>query len=297
MQTLTEIRELLARAGLRPHKPLGQNFLIDQNLLRKVLELAELTGQEAVLEVGPGTGTLTEELVTRAKFVVAAEIDRGLAELLCERLGSVENVLVLGADALAGKHAINPEVHGPLPTTIHLVSNLPYSIATPLLAQCLVDSWRVLRAREDNTGLRLFERMTFTVQSEMADRLAARPGTKQYGPVSVIVALLGRISLGPIAPAEAFWPRPNVASRIARIDFDPEAAERLTDVDTLSTVLSLAFGHRRKQLAAMLRRRDLPFQADRLASALADAGVEKTARAEEVEPERFFDVVSSLTKT
>ena len=303
MQTLQQIRAMLSGAGLSPQKQFGQCFMIDQNLMRKVLELAEVGPADAVLEVGPGTGSLSEELLERAGRLVAVEIDHGLAALLREHLGSRPNFTLVEADVLAGKHAINPVVlealaapsgwapqrAGPagaaqptegqrLPPSAdaaavgaQLVSNLPYNIATPLLVECLLCSWRARRhlatlaAHPPKAGsdqdtlpgsaavalpapssppapLVLFERLTFTVQREVADRLIAGPGSKEYGPVSVLAGLLGRLQAGAVLPGSAFWPAPSVASRMMRIDFDAEAADRIGRADVLMDLLTLSFG-------------------------------------------------------
>ena len=285
MQTLTEIRQLLADAGLRPNKQFGQNFLIDRNLMGKILTTAHLAGTETVLEVGPGTGSLTEELLARAAEVVAVEIDHGLAALLRDRLGTKPGFRLLETDILAGKHAISPDVLAALSADVHMVANLPYSIATPLIALCLAASHAA--GKQNHAAAPTFQRLTFTVQREVADRLAAAPGPKTYGPVSVTVALLGRITLGPIVPAAAFWPRPNVASRIVRIDFDPSAAAELADTDVLRHLLASAFSQRRKQIGSILRRKDPPWPPDALAAALNAARIDLTARPERITPDQF----------
>ncbi len=292
MQTLRQIRRLLDEAGLRLKKQLGQSFLVDGNLLGKVVELAELTGRETVLEVGAGTGALTEELLDRAARVVAVEIDRGLCDLLRRRLGERENFTLICGDVLAGKHALSPAVLDALPAGTHLVSNLPYQIATPLVAECLVQSWRA--ARGGGRAECGFERLTFTVQKEVAARLSASPGGRAYGPVSVVIALLGRIRLGQTVPASAFWPRPNVAGRIVRIDFDRDLAGRLSDAGTLTAALGLAFGQRRKQIGSTGRRRRSPFSPRAVEAALAAAGVEPSRRAEQVSPEQYLALANAL---
>ena len=286
MQTLREIRGLLDEAGLSPRRQFGQCFLIDGNLLRKLVALADLAGGETVLEVGPGTGSLTEELLARGATVVAAEIDRGLCELLNGRLGEREEFVLVRGDVLAGKHAISPAVLAALGDGgVHMVANLPYNVATPLVAECLVQSWRA--ARSGGRGGCVFERLTFTVQREVAERLTAGEGGATYGPVSVLAGVLGRIRPGANVPASAFWPRPKVASRMVRIDFDAAAAGRVADVDVLRRVVSLAFAQRRKQVGSMLRRSGLPLAAEVLAAGLSAAGIDPRRRAEEICPAAY----------
>ena len=290
MQTLTEIRRLLAAASLKPQKRFGQSFLVDGNLMGKLLELAEAARGQTVLEVGPGTGSLTEELLDRGARVVAVEIDRGLCRLLRRRLGGRERFTLIAGDVLAGKHEISPAVVEAVGPTPHLVSNLPYSIATPLLAECLLLSWRSLAGRGDC----LVQQLTFTVQQEVADRLTAAPGSGAYGPVSVLAGLLATVHVGPAVPARAFYPPPRVGSRILRMDFRPDRAVQLTGGDALMATLSLAFGQRRKQIRSILRRKEAPFPSDALARALAAAHVEPTCRAEQVTPEQYLVMANAL---
>jgi len=299
MQTLTEIRRMLEQAGLRPQKAFGQCFLIDRNMLGKLLELAGLS-QDApagltVLEVGPGTGTLTEELLGRGVGVVAAEIDRGLCRLLRDRLAGRAGFTLIEGDVLAGKHEIAPDVLAELPERTRLVSNLPYSIATPLLGECLAESWR--HERQPGANRRCFERMTFTVQREVADRLAAAPGSEVYGPISVMAAALGRITSGPIVSPGAFWPKPNVASRMCRIDFDRTRAAELADVATLGQLLQQAFGQRRKQMKSLARRKGLPWAPGAVEAALAAAGVDPSDRPQRVGPPAYVAIANFLTRT
>jgi len=290
MQTVKQIRSLLSQAGLRPQRRFGQCFLIDLNLMGKLLELAEIAPAAVVLEVGPGSGSLTEELVCRAGMVVAVEVDRGLCRLLYERFAGRERLTILCCDALAGKHRLAGEVIEALGPSADLVSNLPYDIATPLLAECLVGSWRALRGQG---GCR-FNRLTFTVQREVADRLAARPGGGDYGPISVLVSLLGRLSLGSAVPASAFWPKPKVASRMVRIDFDPAAAQRLGDIDALNALLALAFGQRRKQIGSIRRRRKAAFVPAAMDAAMEESGVDRSRRPEELKPETYLVIANAL---
>jgi len=284
MQTMREIRELLTMTGLRPRRALGQNFLIDRNLMNKLLELAALGGGETVLEVGAATGSLTEELLERAARVVAVELDRGLLEIISARLGGREKLTLIGGDVLAGKHEISPQVLAALGNRACMVANLPYNVATPLVAECLLASWRAARGR----GGAIFDRLTFTVQEEVARRLAAPPGGRDYGSVSVLVSLLGVLGLASAVPASAFWPRPKVASRMVRIDFDEAAAGRLADADALQDLLAAAFAHRRKQIGFILRQSDVPLPADALAAGMAAAGIDRTRRPQEISPQQYL---------
>ncbi len=298
MQTLSEIRQLLAQAGLSPRHRFGQNFLYDKNLLGELVQLAAVDARATVLEVGPGTGSLTEELLSRCGRVVAAEVDRGLCKLLEERLGGRPNFRLVCGDVLAGKHAIAQAVLTEIAPEAELVSNLPYNIATPLIALCLTSSWASLASRgaDAPTIPCLFPSMTFTVQQEVAERLCAGEGSAAYGPVSVLAALLARVELGPAAPASAFWPQPKVGSRMVRMVFDEAAALALADVKVLSAAVSLSFNQRRKQIGAVMRRKDSPLPSEAFAAALDEAGIPRTLRAEQISPARFLALANALAR-
>ncbi len=295
MQTQAQIKQLLEEGNLAPNRTYGQNFLIDQNLMAKLLELAEIDAALPILEVGPGTGSLTEELIQRSVRVVAVEIDRGLHGLVQSRLGNNPNLVLIHNDVLSGKHALAPAVLSALGPAAQLVANLPYSIATPLVAQCLLDSWSAGPGGQKD--LTTFRRLTFTVQREVGDRMAADLRDPEYGPVSVVVALLGKVTLGPVVPATSFWPRPNIVSRIVRIDFDPVAAGRLADCNVLSAALFFAFNQRRKQIGSVVRRKDVGLGSEVFLQAVHDAGIETTMRAEEISPEQYLALANSLARS
>ncbi|MEI7835601.1 MAG: 16S rRNA (adenine(1518)-N(6)/adenine(1519)-N(6))-dimethyltransferase RsmA [Planctomycetota bacterium] len=283
MQTVTQIRQMLEEDGLAPNRQLGQCFLIDQNLMAKVLAGAEVAGDRTVLEVGPGTGALTEELLDRAARVVAVELDAGLFRLLSRRLAGRGNLTLIHADALAGKHELNADMLGALGGPADLVANLPYNVATPLVIECLLESWRAMHeARPGGFG-----RLTFTVQREVADRFVAPVSGESYGPVSILTDLLGAVRTAGDLPATAFWPAPKVASRIVRIDFDPARAGAVADAGVLTRALGAAFAARRKQIGSVRRRKDTGFAPEALEAALALAGIELSRRAEDVPPEQF----------
>lgn len=284
MQTLSQVRRLLDEAGLRPQRRLGQNFLIDGNLMAKLLDLAGPLEGRSVLEVGPGTGSLTEELLDRCGWLTAVEADAGLCRLLQRRLGSRAGFTLLCRDVLAGKHEIAPDVLATAGPETTLVANLPYGVATPLVASALRLTWATARGTAERACR--FDRLTFTVQQEVAERLAAGPGGKAYGPLSVLVATLGRLTMGAAVPATAFWPRPQVASRMLRIDFTEEAAEfaALAELDSL---LAAAFGQRRKRIGSLPGRCGPALDPDAVRGAMDAAGIDPDARPEDVPPGHY----------
>lgn len=233
---------MLDEAGLRPRKRLGQNFLIDGNLMRRLFTSAEVSNDDVVLEVGCGTGSLTGALAESAARVVAVEVDGALCALLRRRLADRPNVALIQADALASKHRIAPEVIDALTDArraaggrLMLVANLPYNIATPLLMNLLLEP----------IG---FERFCFTVQREVADRLLAAPSTKDFGPISIAVQSTCRIErLADLSPS-VFWPRPAVDSTMLRIDVERHPFETKQRQRRFTEFVRSAFAHRRKTM-------------------------------------------------
>jgi len=298
VQTLSEIRQLLASVGGRPRKGWGQHFLVDVNLMRKLLELADLSGDETVLEVGSGTGSLTEELLERAGRVVAVELDAALAALLRRRFPGRKKLKVLNCDVLAGKHALAEEVITALAgqENVHLVANLPYSIAVPLVINCLLCSWRWVHQSAEwaRAGEVCFGRLTFTIQRELVERLTAPVGSGDYGPATVLVGLLARAVPGRGVSPESFWPRPKVYSQMLRLDFAPDLAGRLVSARALSAVLSATFGHRRKKIVSAAKGKAPAFPLARFGRALAEAGIDPSVRPERVRPEEFLVLANAL---
>ncbi len=234
---------MLEERGLRPKRSLGQNFLIDHNLIRKLVDSASIGPGSLVLEVGPGTGTMTEELIARGCEVIACELDDALAEMNRERIPTLvggERFSLIHGDCLAGKHNVNPEIIGALrgrPFT--LVSNLPYGAGTPLLSTLLLDHPQC-RA------------LAVTIQREVGDRIIASPGTKDFGPLAVITQALCTAQRIAIAPPECFWPRPDVTSAmllLKRLD-----TPLTDDPNALSEFCRVIFAQRRKQLGSLLGR-------------------------------------------
>ncbi len=285
-QTLSEIRRLLAAANLAPRHRFGQHFLIDLNLMRKLVDAAQLSPADTVLEVGAGTGSLTELLLDRGVHVVAVEVDHGLQGILRQRLGSHPRVTLVQADVLAGKHRLNPlvlkalQAQPPRPGGAYkLVANLPYQIATPLLMDALL------------AGLS-FELLACTIQREVAQRLGARPGTESYGPGSVIIQSLADIIPLAILPPSAFWPRPEVQS--AMVTIRPRGAGQV-EIDNLPGFVE--FVHRGfQQRRKMLRRLLGEWDELTILAAFRRAGVSPDARAEQLSPAAWRGLFRALER-
>jgi len=252
-QSLGQIRALLGAAGLTPKHRLGQNFLHDGNQMSRIVKAAEIKPGQLVLEVGPGTGALTERLLDIGATVVAVEVDRDLEPILRQRLaGYGQQVTLVIGDVLTSKHVINEAVLGALREAggslqkFKLVANLPYQIASPLLINLAVGSQAVQMAGA-----------VVTVQQEVAGRLIAQPGGKTYGPLSVMVQAMCEVQgVGVIGP-RCFWPEPKVQSAVVRLS---RREKPLTgDPLRLSQTVRQLFGQRRKQLGTIVGRgRALP---------------------------------------
>lgn len=246
VQTRREIEAMLDSRGLRPRKQFGQHFLVDGNLMRRLAASAEIGPKDVVLEVGPGTGGLTDLLSRRAARVLAVEIDRGACGLLRQRFPADSNVELIEGDVLEGKHELNPSVVRQLNAladvaggSVMLVANLPYQITSPLLLNLLLQHPRVTR-------------MCFTVQAEVGDRITAAPGGKTFGPLAILVQLLSRVEVLASLPPHVFWPRPAVDSVMLRLDRKQDGIPGPVALRSFASLVRRAFDHRRKTLRSAL---------------------------------------------
>jgi 16S rRNA (adenine1518-N6/adenine1519-N6)-dimethyltransferase len=283
-QTLSYLRNLFVERGIKPKNKLGQNFLIDLNLLDLILRSAELTPEDLALEVGSGTGSLTVRLIEQAGAVVSIELDPAFAALTDEEVQQRDRVVLLHSDILKNKNELNSDVLRTVPDLgqrcgtrrVKLVSNLPYAVAVPVFTNLLLCDLAV-------------ERMVVTVQWEIAERLLASPGTKDYGALAVLVQSLADVELVRRLSPKVFWPRPLVDSAIVCIR--PSAAKRrhVGDPSRLRAFLRDLYVHRRKNLRGALAR--LPHR-DRSKSEvdafLAELGIDGNLRAETLDREQHL---------
>lgn len=246
-QTRSYLLRRFKDAGIQPKTRYGQNFLIDLNLLQLLFESAEITKQDVVLEVGTGTGGLTALLAGAAARVISLEVDREMFQLAGEELAGYDNIRLMLRDVLRNKNnfakevleAIDEELLAAGPDAqFKLAANLPYNVATPIISNLL-----------------MLERppvsMTITIQKELADRLAARPSTKDYGALSVWVQCQCAVEIVRIMPPTVFFPRPQVHSAIVRIVLQPERREAIPDLFFVHSTLRALFLHRRKFLRSV----------------------------------------------
>jgi 16S rRNA (adenine1518-N6/adenine1519-N6)-dimethyltransferase len=271
-----EIRRLAAALGLRPTKKLGQNFVHDANTVRRIVGLAGVEPGEAVVEVGPGLGSLTLGLLHAGAQVAAVEIDPVLAARLPDTVAehapdTVERLTDIERDALrlrADELPIEPTA---------LVANLPYNVAVPVVLHLLAE-------------LPSLRRALVMVQTEVADRMSARPGSRVYGVPSVKLAWYGRARKVASVPRSVFWPVPNVDSSLVAFE---RATPPDADRDTVFALVDAAFAQRRKTLRAALA----PWagSADRAAELLSRAGVDPATRGERLTVEQFAAIARAAT--
>ncbi len=230
-------KELLDLIGHLPKKWLGQNFLIDSNVVDRILNASNVTEEDVVVEIGPGLGVLTYPLSHRALKVIAIEKDKRLVRHLKDRVEHYKNIEVIEADALTFSYR---DLSKRFQKRLKLVSNLPYNISTPIL-------FKLLDEREAFTSLLLM------LQKEVGERIVAGPGTKQYGSLSVMVQLLSDVSCVFDIPPAAFYPQPKVYSTLISLKILDRPRVEIADLVFFKRLVSASFGHRRKTLKNALK--------------------------------------------
>ncbi len=289
-QTRTHLMQLFEDLGLHPRHELGQNFLIDINLIEFAVAQAELTIDDIVLEVGAGTGGLTTYLSHEAGHVVSVEYDANMHQLASAAVAGKVNVTLLHCDALKNKNHINDVVLAEVEKRLHeaperelkLVANLPYSIATPLVSNLVATDlpWTM---------------MVITIQLELAQRMKAGPDSDHYGAMSVWLQAQCRVEILKKLTPQVFWPRPKVDSAIVRITPNVEKRQRIRDRGFFLDYVRSAFGQRRKLLGGVLA----SHYRDRLDRAtidavLAELSLPEKTRAEELTPAQHVELANRL---
>jgi 16S rRNA (adenine1518-N6/adenine1519-N6)-dimethyltransferase len=307
-QTLSFLRNLFQERGLKPKNKLGQNFLIDLNLLDVLLRAAELSRADLALEVGSGTGGLTVRLIEQAGAVVSVEIDHDFASLTDETIAihfpkpkgapaegegpptprGTPHVRLLCTDVLKNKNELSPEVLRTVTdlatlsaaVRIKVVSNLPYAVAVPVISNLLLSEVPV-------------ERMVVTVQWEIAERLMAPVGTKDYGALAVLVQSLAEVSLLRRLPPTVFWPRPKVDSAMVMVRPDESkrahVCEQAGSAQRFRNFLRDLYTHRRKNLrGALIGRPSGRLDKQEVDRKLEELGIDGTDRAEALDPEQHL---------
>lgn len=277
-------RDVLQAHGLRARRSMGQNFLVSEHHMQKVVEAAAVRSDEAVLEVGTGLGRLTALLAARAQHVVSVELDEGLHALARHHLSAFDNVTLIQADFLESKHAVNPRVTGASAAALEhtsrplkVVSNLPYSISSPAVINLL--EWPVAVGE-----------MCLMLQKEVAERMTATPGSDDYGPLTVFVDYWAQAEPLFNVPPGAFWPVPKVESTVVRLR---ERADRRVDpqYEVFAETVHRLFLHRRKTLRRNLRAGWDKATARRV---LEETGLDGSARVESLATEQLQELAEAL---
>ncbi len=291
-ETASQLRALLNARGLSPNKRFGQNFLVEPRILDVIMRLAALEPTDFVLEVGTGAGTLTRRLAGVAGFVVTVEIDSGLFTLTRDLLGVEPNIRLVHGDIMATKSSLNEEVCEKIDVALvspelkhfKVIANLPYNISTPFLTSLLVRYGAP-------------ELMVLMVQKELAESLAATPGTKDYSPLSILIQLLAEVSMDRTLSADVFWPKPKVDSAIVCIrsrHVDPPSVLRAYPL------VRFLFSERRKTIRSILRKLPAvmggPIAPEALDATLEKLGLTGQERAESLEPQTFVVLDRALTE-
>ncbi len=273
--------EILSRYNIRLTKSLGQNFLTDANIIRKITEAGELTPEDLVVEVGPGIGALTVSLAKQAGKVIAVEIDKNLIPALHETTGPYPNITVIHEDILkADVHSMLQGWNG----RVKIISNLPYYITTPVVMMFL----------ESNLPI---ERMVLMVQKEVAQRMAAKPGTKDYGALSVGVQVAGTPRVLFQVSKNCFIPKPDVDSSVLRIVLENRLLQEIKDRKVFYNCVRAAFSQRRKTLINALS--GAPnFRLDKeTVKALIDRmGLKEMIRGEELSVQQFITLSNLMAQ-
>jgi 16S rRNA (adenine1518-N6/adenine1519-N6)-dimethyltransferase len=291
-QTVSFLTRKFAEAGIRPHNKHGQNFLVDLNLVELLARTADVGPDDVVLEIGTGTGSLTAMLAAQAASVVTVEIDAQMYQLATEALLDLDNVVMLQQDALRNKNNFHPAVLETLRKELNsrpglrlkLAANLPYNVATPIVSNLL---------RTDMVPVS----MTVTIQKELADRITARPSTKDYSALSVWIQSQCNAEIVRILPPSVFWPQPKVDSAIIHIATETQRRERISDLEAFHSFVRSMFFHRRKFLRSEL----LSAYKKILDKAAVDQilelqGLDPTCRAEELDVDAMLALFDEVAR-
>lgn len=279
-QTRTHLMGLFEKVGLHPRSDLGQNFLVDLNVLEFIVRTADLSDRDVVLEIGAGTGGMTAFMAKEAAAVVSVEVDKNMAAMARETIAGFENVTLLNTDALKNKNHFRPEVIETIRAELakdpnrrlKLVANLPYSIATPVVSNLVASDLP-------------WERMVVTIQLELGQRMTAGPGKSTYGALSVWLQSQAHVKIAKRLPPSVFWPRPQVNSAVVRLSPAPGKAGAIADRPFFQDFLRRLFVQRRKMMRSVIvgmyrKQLDKP-EVDAI---LDELGFGPKARAEELEP-------------
>lgn len=281
--TIHRTKAILQRHGFSFKKSLGQNFLIDLNILNKIVDAAELREASGVLEIGPGIGSLTEQSAKRAKKVVALEIDQRLLPILEDTMAPYPNVHVIHGDALELdiRDIVDREFLQEGIDDIAVVANLPYYVTTPIIMRLLESKIQ-------------FRSLVMMIQKEVAERIGAKPGTKAYGSLSIAIQYYAEATVSFIVPKSVFMPAPNVDSAVITLKMRPRPAVDVKDENFFFEIARASFAQRRKTILNNLTShlgKDNKVDLERL---LNEAGIDPKRRGETLSLEEFARLADTI---
>ncbi|GAA5417895.1 ribosomal RNA small subunit methyltransferase A [Paraliobacillus ryukyuensis] len=278
--TPTRTKEILAKYGFSFKKSLGQNFIIDVNVLKNIIETAEIDQQTGVMEIGPGMGALTEQLALYSNHVVAFEIDQRLTPILEETLNPYQNISIVYQDVLQADVANIIATHFSPEQDVKVVANLPYYVTTPILMRLLMDRLPI-------------SSITVMIQKEVADRMAARPNTKSYGSLSIAVQYYTEAKVALNVPKTVFMPQPNVDSAVLHLQIRTTPLVKVNDESFFFDLVQASFAQRRKTLRNNLSRHfSEQYTKEELENKMLQAGIDGTRRGESLSIQEFANLAN-----
>jgi len=274
---MVSIRQELREYGMVPKKGLGQHFLIDRNILNKIIRTAQIEKEDVVLEIGPGLGEMTIGLSKKAKKVIAIEIDPKLVEILKKKVMGYPNVEVVKGDILkVDFNKLLSQEKNPA----KVVANLPYQISTPLI-------FRFIELRH------LFSTLTLMLQKEVGERMVAPPGGKEYGPLSIFVQLVSDLTIRFFVKPPAFFPPPKVESAVIHMAWKENSMVEVKDEEWFKKIVRGCFSYRRKTLINALKHSDLPLPDD-IEPRIKEIGIDHRRRPETLSIQEFVNLAEIL---
>ncbi|HLR75728.1 MAG TPA: 16S rRNA (adenine(1518)-N(6)/adenine(1519)-N(6))-dimethyltransferase RsmA [Virgibacillus sp.] len=280
--TPTRTKEILSKYKFAFKKSLGQNFIIDVNILENIIKHAGITESSGVIEIGPGIGALTEQLALNAETVIAYEIDDRLLPILQETLQDYKNVHIIYEDILQANIQLAIQKYFSKANDLHIVANLPYYITTPIVMKLLADRLPVTS-------------MTIMIQKEVADRMAAQPNSKSYGSLSIAVQYYTDAQTVMHVPRQVFMPQPNVDSSVLKLTLREHPLVHVIDEEYFFSLVRACFAQRRKTIRNNLVsyfKQSLP--REMIATTLENAGIDGQRRGESLHIEEFAQVANAF---
>ena len=271
---------ILNKYGLKAKKRFGQNFLIDESIIDRIVDESEISKEDIVIEIGPGLGNLTEKLLEKAKIVIAFEIDEDMIKVLNGRFSNISNFILINQDILkVNIYDVLKENNIEI-SNIKLVANLPYYITTPIMFKIFEEAIFI-------------QSLTIMVQKEVADRIVASPKSKDYGVLTVNTKYYGKAKKLFDVPNTSFIPAPNVTSSIVKIDICKRYV--VQDEKTFFKLVKASFAQRRKKLLNSIENSNVfNIEKEQLSNILTECGIKENARAEEIDLETYVEISARI---